>query len=106
MIQIVVLLEIKDPTAFRTYETTAIKIMAKYEGKLLAAFKPDLKESSTTATGEIHYLQFPNLEAFHHYRLDPDLANISELRQQAISKTTIYVSSEFIEYGSQGLSPN
>ena len=98
MIQIIALLEVHDPAAFHEFETKAIKIMEKYEGKLLAAFEPNANESSSSSIGEIHYLQFPSIEAFMQYRLDPQLVEMSELRKQAISSTTIYVSGQFKNY--------
>jgi hypothetical protein len=40
MIQVIVLLEVKDTKALYEFESQAVKIMKKYEGKL-AAFEPD-----------------------------------------------------------------
>lgn len=98
MIQIIALIEVKDRTAFQEFEAKAMKIMAKYEGRLLAAFEPNADESSPSSIGELHYLQFPSIEAFKKYRSDPLLTEMTELRQQAISNITIHVSGKFRYY--------
>lgn len=92
MIQVVVLLEVIDAEAFQEFEKQAAKIMNDYKGKLLAAFEPDASESSSSSITEIHYLQFPSIEAYKQYRADPQHRTLSELRKKAISNTTIFVS--------------
>ncbi|WP_455208383.1 hypothetical protein [Kaarinaea lacus] len=64
MIQIIALIQAKDRTVFHEFETKAMKIIAKYEGRLLTAFEPDADESLPSSIGEIHCLQFPSIEAF------------------------------------------
>lgn len=76
----------------------AIKIMKKYGGKLMGAFEPDIFLSSDGKVGEIHYLEFPSLEAFNNYRKDSELAEITELRSDAITNTSIYVSEKLVSY--------
>lgn len=98
MIQILVLLEIKDKSSFKEFETKAIQIMEKYGGKLLTAFEPNIGESSDKNIGEIHFLEFPTLEAFKNYRVDNELHELKELRERAISKTSIYVSEKAVTY--------
>ena len=46
MIQVVVLLKIKDIEKFKDYEHQAIKIMDAYSGVIISAFTPDDMESS------------------------------------------------------------
>ncbi len=98
MIQVIVLLEVKDTNAFQEFERQAVKIMKKYEGKLLAAFEPDASQSSSSNIAEIHYLQFPSIEAFKKYRADPQHIELSELRKKAISNTTAFVSGNTKDY--------
>lgn len=98
MIQILILLEIKDESTFKEFEYKAIRIMKKYGGKLLTAFKPDSGESSDKIVGEIHLLEFPTLEMFKNYRADEDYLKLKELRERAIARTTLYVSGKEIIY--------
>lgn len=98
MIQIVVLLEVKDTNALHEIEMQAVKIMDKYEGKLVAAFELDASHSSSSNITEIHYLQFPNIETFISYRADPLHNELSELRANAISNTTVFVSGNAKNY--------
>ncbi len=98
MIQVIVLLEVKDPKAFQLFERQAVKIMKKHEGELVAAFEPDANESSSSSIAEIHYLQFPSIGAFKKYRADPQHPELSELRKKAISNTTVFVSGNTKDY--------
>ena len=97
-IHITVLLEVKDTHALQLFERQAVKIMKKYEGKLVAAFELDASESSSGNIAEIHHLQFSDIEAFKKYRADPQHLELSELRKKAISNTTIFVSRKIKNY--------
>ena len=92
MIHIIVLLESKDAEALQAFERQAFEVMKKYGGKLVTAFTPDASESSSSSIAEIHYLQFPGIDAFKKYRADPQHRELSELRKKAITNTTIFVS--------------
>lgn len=92
LIQIVVLLTINNHDAYQEYETTAIRIMNKYGGKLVSAFEPNYAESSDIHCNEIHYLEFPDIESFRQYRCDPEISKLAGLRAEAISNTEIIVS--------------
>ena len=98
MIHIVVLLETKDADALHAFERQAVKIMKKYEGKLVTAFEPDSGESSSSDLAEIHILEFPDIEAFNKYRTDPHLRELSELRMKAISNISVFVSGTYKDY--------
>ena len=98
MVHIVVLLETKDADALHAFERQAVKIMKKYEGKLVAAFEPDASGSSSNNIAEIHILEFPNIEVFNKYRADPHLRELSELRMKAISNITVFVSGTYKDY--------
>lgn len=99
MIEIIALLEIKNDILFKEFEDKAVKIMQEYNGNLLSAFDINYSESSMTEVGEVHYLTFPDLQAFNDYRADPQLLAMSDLRKNAISNTTIFVSNKFKQYG-------
>lgn len=92
MIQVIVLLEAKNSNALRAFEKQPVKIMEKYEGKLVAAFEPDASESSSSNITEIHCLEFPSIEAFKKYRTDPQYIESSELRKATILNTTVFES--------------
>jgi len=98
MIQITVLLEIKDKASFKQYESKAIKIMAKYNGKLISAYEPNETESTLPNINEVHYLEFPDLDTFKKYRADSEFNSLSELRAKGVSKTIVLVSGENIVY--------
>ncbi len=72
--------------------------MEKHKGKLLSAFEPNESESTLPNIDEVHYLEFPNLEAFENYRGDSELNELTALRSNGISKTTIIVSGEHVVY--------
>ena len=99
MIHVIVLLEAKDADALQAFEKQAVAIMKKYGGKLVAAFEPDASQSSSGNTTEVHYLQFPTIEAFRKYRTDPRHIELTELRKKAILNTTVFVSGRIIDYG-------
>lgn len=99
MIHVIVLLEAKDADALHAFERQAVEIMKKYDGKLVTAFEPDAGESSSNNLAEIHYLQFPSIEAFRKYRTDPQHIELAELRNKAILNTTVFVSGHTKDYG-------
>ena len=63
---------------------------------------PDYVTGSFSNVAEIHYLQFPSIEAFKEYRADPEHIELSELRKKAISNTTVFVSGNTKDYGQCG----
>jgi len=98
MIEIIVILEIKDKIFFEEFERKAIDIMSNHDGKLISAFEPNETESTEKTVDEVHYLQFSDIQAFNNYRKDPKLLELSELRNKAILKTKIIVSEKFKNY--------
>jgi len=98
MLEVIVLLEIKDKASFKKFETKAIKIMREYNGKLLSAFEPNNEESTLPNVSEVHYLEFPDLGAFNNYRDDLGLKELRELRNKGVSQTTIIVSKNTVTY--------
>ena len=89
MIQIVVILEVKDRESFMEFETAALEVMKEHGGVLTSAFEPDPVESSPSKAEEVHIIQFPSIEAFRNYRIDSRLKEMSLLRNKAISNTTV-----------------
>ena len=99
MIHVIVLLEGKDADALQAFERQAVEIMKKYGGKLVVAFEPDASQSSSSNIAEVHYLQFPTIDEFRKYRTDPQHIELAELRKEAISNTTVFVSGRIKDYG-------
>jgi len=97
MIEIIALLEVKDKALFKEFESKALKIMEKYNGKLVSAFRPNEEESTLANIYEVHYLEFPDLKAFNSYKSDPEYNALKELRNNSIAKTSI-VSGEKVVY--------
>ena len=98
MIEIIALLEVKDEASFKEFESKAIKIMQKHNGKLISAFRPNKKESTLNNIFEVHYLEFPDIVAFNNYKSDPGHNELKELRSNGISKTSVIVSGEKVVY--------
>lgn len=97
MLQILAILDVKDFTAFEAYETFAVATMRQYSGRLVTAFKTQRQADGSGQ--EIHLLEFPDEASFQNYRNDAALAAKSELRSQAISNTTVVLSTQIKTYG-------
>lgn len=87
---ILVTLEVSDFEALAIFETTAVTIMKKHHGRLVSAFETERRPDGSGQ--EIHLIEFPNKKSFSEYRKDPELMNNSDIRNKAISKTTIKIS--------------
>jgi antibiotic biosynthesis monooxygenase (ABM) superfamily enzyme len=79
---------------FRQFETEAVCIMKKYEGKIERVIRPTVSAQSDSVPYEIHVVSFPNLERFEAYRGDTDLARLTPLRQAAIARTEVVIGEE------------
>jgi len=100
MIEVVVVLDIKDLDSFVEYETAAIEIMSEYGGKLKSAFEPD--SSNPQSRQEVHILEFPDLASLANYRADKRLGPMASLRSRAIAHSKVYVASRVIDYEISG----
>jgi len=98
MIEIIALLEVKDEASFKEFESKAINIMKKYNGKLVSAFRPNKEESTLSNIYEVHYLEFPDINAFNSYKSDPEHNELKVLRNNSISNTSVIVSGEKVVY--------
>ncbi len=98
MLDIVVIMKVRNRELFIQFEKEAFRIMGTHGGELLSAFVPDPGLSSTSDFDEVHYLRFPSQQAFSAYRADPALTGMADLRSQAISDTEIYVSGKKLSY--------
>ena len=101
MITIVALLTIRDAAAFDQFERQAVAIMAEHGGRLDSAFRPSASGSTQSpAVDEVHVLKFPTRIKFEAYRTDPQIVALAPLREKAISHTSVYISSEGLDYTS------
>lgn len=96
MIQVLVRLEVKDFLKLYEFESLAVRQMAIYGGILITAFETARSDDGTGE--EVHVLQFPSIDAFNHYKVDDVMAKLSNLRSQAIAKTSVDVSSSLKMY--------
>lgn len=90
MINIFVKLGVKDFELLKEFEGQASKIMKLYQGRIMCAFET-MRQPDNTGE-EIHVLEFPNETCFMNYKKDEVLAQLADLREQAISSTEVQVS--------------
>lgn len=95
MINILVEITVKDFILLEKFESQAIQIMTKYDGRLLSAFETEREGNSGI---EIHVLSFPSKELFKLYLTDKDLKALRDLRKHAISDTKVTYSTRINEY--------
>ena len=98
MIDIVVLLKIRDRALFQEFETEALSILKTYNGELITAFEPVQDDTASDSVDEVHCLRFPDMNSLNRYRADPLLASLSELRSHAIAETRVLVSANHKNY--------
>lgn len=96
MILIQVKIEVLDFSLLEAFERQAVKIMTKYQGKMLAAFETTRDDSNRG--WEFHLLEFPSLVQFANYRNDSELATLVELRTKAIASTEVNISTKIKSY--------
>lgn len=101
MLNIVAVLKIRDLALFDEFESKAVALVKKHSGELVTAFETDPAEEDLQngiVGTEIHYLRFPDLQAFERYRSDPALATMADLRSMAIHSTQVYISNREKHY--------
>ncbi len=97
MINILVTLDVKDFDLLTTFENKAAEIMRSHGGDIIRAFETFRNEDGSGQ--EIHLLEFPNDAAFAAYRSDPQLLELAEIRNKAITSTNVVISSHVKTYG-------
>ena len=86
-LRLLVTLQVKDFEALQKFETLTNLTMQKYGGCIEHAYELEKAEDGTGR--EIHIVRFDSADGFERYRSDPDMAEQSELRNQAIKHTEI-----------------
>ncbi|MFT5594365.1 MAG: hypothetical protein ACI8SR_002754 [Oceanicoccus sp.] len=90
MINILVILDVKNFENLTRFEHKAAEIMRDYGGDIVNAFETSRCENGTGQ--EVHLLSFPSEQAFAEYRTDSRLKEYAELRDSAIISTTVMTS--------------
>lgn len=98
MIDVVVLLKIKNQKLFTEYESTVLSVMRAHGGELITAFTPAQDMGADTDFDEVHHLRFPSIEVMNAYRDDPEVEKLAELRDMAIEDTRVYISESHETY--------
>jgi uncharacterized protein (DUF1330 family) len=82
---------------FREYETRAAVVIARHGG---AIERTVIEESSgpDKPIREVHVVTFPDIEAFHRYRADPDVESLSDMRMASIAHTELLFGREGPDY--------
>jgi uncharacterized protein (DUF1330 family) len=77
---------------FDEFESVAIPIIAKYNGKLLLRIRPDhntIVESNTENPYEVHLVEFGSDQDFENFKLDKERSKFIHLKQQAIKSALL-----------------
>ncbi|EPJ46612.1 MAG: hypothetical protein OFPII_19310 [Osedax symbiont Rs1] len=96
MINVLVIIEVKNFAALASFERIAVEIMRSHGGDMIKAFETSRGEGQSGR--EVHLLEFPSEQAFANYRADSRLLEHAELRDKAIQSTAVMQSSTFKYY--------
>ncbi len=75
---------------FNEFESLAIPIISKYNGRLLLRVRPEnnsIIESSIETPYEIHIVEFDSLNDFENFKLDEERKSFLHLKEQSIKST-------------------
>jgi uncharacterized protein (DUF1330 family) len=75
--------------AFHRFERSAALVMSRHGGAIERTVAVD--DASAEHYREVHVVTFPDAASFSAYRVDPALAALADLRQQAIVATDLLV---------------
>ncbi len=82
---------------FNEFESVAIPIISKYNGKLELRIRPTKEtiiETSIERPYEIHLVSFQTETDFEQFKLDPERKNYLHLKQQSVRVSTLIKGSE------------
>ena len=77
---------------FNEFESLAIPIISKYNGRLLLRVRPEnnsIIESSIETPYEIHIVEFDSLIDFENFKLDEERKSFLHLKEKSIKSTLI-----------------
>ncbi|MBP6794127.1 MAG: DUF1330 domain-containing protein [Saprospiraceae bacterium] len=78
---------------FDEFESVAIPIISKYNGRLLFRLRPDSKayiESCIENPYEIHLVEFNSEDDFHQFLQDEERKKFLNLKEQSIKTAALY----------------
>lgn len=76
---------------FQRYEATAARVMQRYGGRIVRVIRTSDVGRGDAQPFEIHIVTFPGQRELDDYRVDPELARLTELRQTSIARTEIAI---------------
>jgi uncharacterized protein (DUF1330 family) len=77
---------------FEEFESMAIPIISKYNGKLLLRIRPDEKTyiaSEMEKPYEIHFVEFPEQQDFENFKMDEERKTFLHLKDMAIRSSVL-----------------
>ena len=94
MIHIVQLIYIIDgqEDTFHQFESLAIPIISKYNGRLTLRIRPDdnsIVEASVEKPYEIHFVEFASEQDFENFKKDEERKRFLHLKEQSIRTTVL-----------------
>ncbi|MDB9743918.1 DUF1330 domain-containing protein [Fibrobacterales bacterium] len=98
MLQIIALIKVKSEIDFVAFESKALNIIRKYNGKLISAFKPNNLISTLDVYDEIHILEFLDMKSFEAYQSDKELKSLMELKQKGTEMMDVVFSEKPVSY--------
>ena len=87
-----------DVAAFEAFERQAVRVMAKFDGRIEHAIRISSAEDGVDTPFEVHIVSFPSEAAFQMYRQSSESQTLSEERKTLISKTVIHAGHEVTAY--------
>lgn len=96
MLYITQLIYIKEgqEKVFDEFESVAIPLISKYNGRLLFRVRPDDKayiESKIDKPYEIHFVEFESEQDFGNFMKDEERKKFLHLKEQSIKTSMLYV---------------
>jgi uncharacterized protein (DUF1330 family) len=96
MYKLLVTIQVADFQALNEFEKQASLIMSDYQGEIVSAF--ETSRNSAGSGEEVHIVEFQSESDFSHYKNDPRLLKLENLREKAISETSIKICSSEKSY--------
>jgi antibiotic biosynthesis monooxygenase (ABM) superfamily enzyme len=83
---------------FEQFETAAAAIMRRYGGRIERRIAC-ARQAAQDLPHEVHIVTFPDEQSFSHYRSDPDLHALVDLRARSIRGTTVWAGTDRAVFG-------
>lgn len=101
MLYITQLIYIKEgqEKVFDEFESVAIPIISKYNGRMLMRLRPDNKafiQSNMEKPYEIHFVEFDSEADFGNFMKDEERKKFLHLKEQSIKASVLYVGAKLV----------